>query len=274
MCKKGLNMQARLSSMEKALARKMTKLRDRIRKLDGALVAFSGGVDSTFLMRICRDELGDKAVAVTTLSRRYPRSELTMARRVAKILGVRHLVVKQKTGDEESAEPGGGPRAHAVHGANVYSQLKSVAMRMKLGKVIDGSHRDDKAEKGCSFIAAKQAGIHSPLLESDLSKAEIRLLARELGLPNWNRPSSAEKRMKRLPKAAAIRSAKAYLSKAAPSASLSFRGARAIISVDRRKGLLLLSKLGRIQSKLRKLGFSEVILKVCNKGRCKKVRSS
>jgi len=260
--------------MEKALAHKMTKLRERIRKLDSALVAFSGGVDSTFLMRICREELGDKAVAVTTLSGGYPRSELTMARRVAKILGVRHLIVKQKKDDEESADSGGGPRAHAVHGANVYSQLKSVAMRMKLGKVVDGSHRDDKAERSCSFTAAKHAGVRSPLLESDLSKAEIRLLARELGLPNWSRASSAEKRMKKLPKAAALKAAKAYLSKAAPSASLVFRGARVIISVDRKAALMLLSRLGRIQSRLRKLGFSEVILKVCSKGRCKKIRSS
>lgn len=257
--------------MEKALAYKVDKLRERIRKLDSALVAFSGGVDSTFLMRICREELGDKAVAVTTLSRGYPRSELTMARRVAKILGVKHIVVKQKKSEEGFSYAGDGPRAHAIHGANVYSQLKSVAMRMKLGRVVDGSHSDDKADRGCSFMAARHAGICSPLLESDLSKAEIRLLARELGLPNWNRVSSSEKKMKKLPKAAELDAAKAYLAKAAPAASFRHRGARTILEVDRKAALALLPKLGRIQSRLKKLGFSEVIIRVCSKGRCKKV---
>ncbi|MFZ5501501.1 MAG: hypothetical protein ACOY58_06285 [Candidatus Micrarchaeota archaeon] len=117
--------------MEKALEHKVTKLRERIRKLDGALVAFSGGVDSAFLMRIVRDELGDKAVAVTALPKGYPRADLAMARRVAKILGVKHLVVRQQKADHETAGICNGARAHAVHGCNLYSQLKSVAMRMK-----------------------------------------------------------------------------------------------------------------------------------------------
>lgn len=257
-------MQSGLCTMEKALERKITRLRERIRKLDSALVAFSGGVDSAFLMRICRDELGDKAVAVTTLSKGYPRSELSMARRVAKILGVRHLVVKHQKAEQEAADACPAPQAHAVRGGNVYSQLKSVAMRMKLGSVVDGSHRDDKKDMGRRFIEAKRAGIRSPLLESDLTKAEIRLLAGEFGLPNWSGASSHERKRKR-PKKAAVAAARAYLSKAAPSASLSFHSGRAVMELDKRGALTLLPKLGRIQQRLRTLGFCEAILKVCAK---------
>ncbi len=198
--------------MDRRLERKLSTLRERIRKLDSALVAFSGGVDSSFLMRICRDELGEKAVAVTTLSDNYPRSELSVAKRVAKIIGVRHLVI-------EAPRP---REARPVRGSNVYSTMKSVAMRMQLKNVLDGSHTDDACERGHSYLMAKAAGVRSPLLESNLTKAEVRLLAKELRLPNWDKPSSSMARQARFPRKpgrskadSASRSAKA---RKAPSA--------------------------------------------------------
>jgi uncharacterized protein len=178
--------------MDRTLERKLTTLRTSIRKLDGALVAFSGGVDSTFLMRVCREELGEKAVAVTTLSENYPRSELSVARRIAKIIGVRHLVINPAKirGPRPPRRQGSGGNS------NAYSAMKAVAMRMKLGNVLDGSHMDDAGERGRSFRAARAANVRSPLLESNLSKAEIRFLARELGLPNWDKPPSSGGRRK------------------------------------------------------------------------------
>jgi len=258
--------------MDKTLERKLNSLRKRIRKLDSALVAFSGGVDSSFLMRICREELGEKAVAVTALSDNYPRSELSMARRVAKILGVKHMVV-QRAEDEMLRTP------QLVKGSNLYSRLKGMAMRLKVKNVLDGSHRDDERENGATFIAARRAGIRSPLLESDLSKAEIRLLAREFGLPNWDKASSAETRLKKakaLPGLANLKAAREYLKDEAPTASVGFRGARVIIGVSGAKAAVwLASRLGTLQNRMRALGYSEIILKVVDwsvksKGKVKK----
>ncbi|MFH0738182.1 MAG: asparagine synthase-related protein [Candidatus Micrarchaeota archaeon] len=247
--------------MDKLLARKLSSLRERIRKLDSALVAFSGGVDSAFLMRICREELGEKAVAVTALSDNYPKSELSMARRVAKILGVKHMVV-QRVEDETLRAP------LLVKGSSLYSRLKGMAMRLKLKNVLDGSHRDDLREKGDSFLSARRAGVRSPLLESDLSKAEIRLLAREFNLPNWDRASSAEYRLKKakaLPSLANLRAAREYLKGEAPTATVGFRGARVIIGVSGAKAAVwLASRLKVLQNRMRKLGYSEIILKVCD----------
>lgn len=172
-------------AIDETLESKLEDLRRRIRRLDSALIAFSGGVDSTFLMRICRDELGEKAVAVTASSPDYPGSELTLAKRVAKILGVKHVVYDPVAHERE---PHRG--AQKCRSTNLYSSLKCLAMRMKVKSVLDASHRDDADEGGKMFIAARQAGIRSPLLESQLSKAEVRLLAKEFGLPNWDMPSS------------------------------------------------------------------------------------
>ncbi len=265
--------------MDKRLGRKLSNLRERIRKLDSALVAFSGGVDSAFLMRICREELGEKAVAVTTLSENYPRGELSVARRVAKIIGVKHLVLEPgKPSMDVSAQP----KAHMPRSGNVYSTLKSVAMRMKIKHVLDGSHNDDADERGRHFLAARAAGVRSPLLESDLSKAEIRLLAKELGLPNWDKPASGGRGGRDRAKArdakhaakragAKTRAGKADRLAAAEYVSSLVKGGQARLKVAGGKALILArksavvplaAKLGPIKRKLKSLGYNEVLLEM------------
>lgn len=245
--------------MDKTLERKLTSLRQKIRKLDSALVAFSGGVDSAFLMRICRDELGEKAVAVTNLSDSYPRSELSIARRVAKIIGVKHVVVESSRNACEPAVPA----RPNWRSRNVYSNLKSVAMRMRLRHVLDGSHSDDAIDKGGSFVAARRAGVKSPLLESDLTKAEIRLLAKELGLPNWDRPSSSSLKCRKEKKPApSLSAAKKYVGSLGRNVRLRVMGKTAYILVGKRALINIASKFSDIRKKMRALGFSDVMLKV------------
>jgi uncharacterized protein len=225
--------------MEKSLERKLKSLRKRIRKLDSAVVAFSGGVDSSLVMRICREELGEKAIAVTTVSEDYPSRELSIARRVATVIGAKHLTHKPED------DP-------AYKSSNVYSSLKSLAMRLKLKNVIDGSHKDDVSDRGKSYIAAKTAGVKSPLLESDLSKAEIRLLSKELGLPNWDKPSSSKKKTP-------VEKAQAYLKRLGmKNVKVTSKSGKITISTTS------ITKMARnhekITRRMKDLGFSAVLL--------------
>lgn len=250
-------MRIRITNMDRRLEKKLTSLRERIRKLDSALVAFSGGVDSSFLMRICREELGEKAVAVTALSESYPRSELSVARRVAKIIGVKHVVV-----DSGKQPPDMRSARSSARGCNVYSTMKGVAMRMKLKHVLDGSHRDDATERGKSFMNARNCGVRSPLLESHLSKAEVRLLAKELKLPNWDKPASCDSSHKPKKRPRDMAMARKYISSLSRSAKLSLRNGTACISAGKQAMVSLARRIGPIRKKLKSMGYHEVVLKL------------
>jgi len=257
--------------MDKGLERKLQDLRSRIRKLDCALVAFSGGVDSTLLLRICREELGERAVAVTALSNQYPSAELSLARRIARVMGVKHMThaipfssVSQLKADKSEGQ--GGPCM-----GRVYPSLKSLAARMRIKHVLDGSHVDDASEKGFSFMAARRAGIRSPLLESGLSKAEIRLLAKELRLPNWEKPASAfsERKGKNPQKndrstrteLKRLESARKYLSsKGLADFALVPRGESLCIITGKKNLLVLAGVMDAVRRRMRLLGFGNVVL--------------
>ena len=221
--------------MDKTLERKLEKLRRRIRRLDGAIVAFSGGVDSSLLMRVCREELGEKAVAVTTVSDNYPETELSLARRIAKVIGARHIVHER---DEDEDSP--------------YSPLQELAMKMRIKDILDGSHKDDKEEAGRRFREARRAGVKSPLLESGLSKKEIRELSKELGLPNWDRPSSG-----------GMRKARSYLERLGYKKVRLQRRGKCLLIISEKAGIMrALKELTRIRKRMRALGFRDVLFQV------------
>ncbi len=223
--------------MSESVERKLERLRRNIRKLDSALIAFSGGVDSSFLLRVCREELGEKAVAVTTLSSDYPKSELSIARRVAKIMGARHIAY-DPSDTQISAD------------SDIYSSLKSLAMRMRLKNVLDGSHKDDEKDSSCRYKAARKAGLVSPLLESNLTKAEIRVLSRKLGLPNWDKPES---------NSTSIRKARKYLERmGVKKAILRSRARKLYIYTTKSNLMKIIKELDKIKKKMRSLGFEGV----------------
>lgn len=241
--------------MPKSLEQKLDDLRKSIRRLDSALVACSGEVDNAFLMRVCRQELGDKAVSLRALASVYPNSELSIARRVARIIGVRE-------GVPESAPVAGRKMPAASRSLHTYSSLKSLAMRAKLEhamKVRDVAEGNPKTDH--SLIIFRHAGLRSPILESSASKGEIRLLAKELGLPNWEKQVRGpdDKAMGR--KAIAARDFLHSLGFSKPL--LEIHGRKISICVGKDEIELIAKHSDSIIKRMRALGFSETLMRLC-----------
>jgi len=173
-----------------ATRRKYERLLDVLRELESVVVAFSAGVDSTLLARAARDALGDRAVLVTADSESYPAGELEEARRLAAHIGLRHVVVRT----EELANPG-----YTRNGANrcffckeeLFARLAPLARREGARAVVYGANMDDLGDHRPGMQAAREAGVRAPLIDAGLTKAEIRALSRELGLPTWDKPAFA-----------------------------------------------------------------------------------
>lgn len=169
---------------------KYNKLKEYIKNLGSAVIAFSGGVDSTFLAKVCSDVLKDKALAVTATSSTYPEREFKEALNLAKEIGIRHKVIKSEELDIEGFSKNPINRCYYCK-SELFSKLINVAKEEGLKYVLDGTNADDIGDFRPGRKAAKELGVVSPLLECGITKDDIRLLSKELGLPTWNKPAYA-----------------------------------------------------------------------------------
>jgi len=179
-----------LDDIRRASAVKMERMRAALASGGGALVAFSGGVDSTLVLAVAHQELGARALALTAHSPSVPEAERAEARALALRIGVRHLEVASGEGEDPRYRANGTDRCYYCK-SELYRLCAEAARREGLPLVLDGFNADDRADHRPGHQAAREAGVRSPLAEAELGKAEVRAWSEALGLPTWDKPQMA-----------------------------------------------------------------------------------
>lgn len=177
-------------ALDGELAARYANLRAICRELGSTLVAFSAGVDSTLLLKVCVDELGQKAVAVTAVSESYPSHELAQAKRLARDIDCRLILADTHELEDENYASNPTNRCFYCK-QELFTTIFPIAQQEGLATVVYGANLDDTGDYRPGMQAAKQMGARAPLLEAGFGKPEIRALSRYLGLETWDKPAFA-----------------------------------------------------------------------------------
>ena len=173
-----------------SLQGKLDRLRQVISDMQSVLVAYSGGIDSTIVLKIAHEQLGARALGITAVSPTFPEIELNGARQMASEIGARHELVH--TDQLEIPAFVQNDAARCFHCKTDLYQLMDGLREPRQSKwIVDGTNLDDLGDDRPGITAAREWGVRSPLVEASLSKADVRALARILGLSNWDKPAAA-----------------------------------------------------------------------------------
>ncbi|MBW2609822.1 MAG: ATP-dependent sacrificial sulfur transferase LarE [Deltaproteobacteria bacterium] len=175
---------------EKALVLKKEKLIQHLKGLNSVLVAFSGGVDSTFLLAVSHQVLGDRAVAATADSFTYPSREREEAIEFTRKRGISHIVFQSDESDDPDFLANNPERCYFCK-MSLSRKLLEIASEKRLAHVAHATNCDDLGDYRPGLRAANEMGMIAPLLEAGINKEEIRFLSKEMGLPTWDKPAMA-----------------------------------------------------------------------------------
>lgn len=171
-------------------AKKIEALRKRIKNYEKAIIAFSGGVDSAFLLMTAVQELGERVLAVTLDTALIPRREVQDAQEIAHHLKANHRIITADPLELPGVRDNSPERCYHCK-QHLFGALCDLAKKKGYQAVLDGANKDDESDHRPGMKASMDLGVHSPLLEEGISKEEIRQFSRSAGLPTWNKPEAA-----------------------------------------------------------------------------------
>ncbi len=172
------------------LAQKTDTLKQIVREIGRTAVAFSAGIDSTLMAKVAFDLLGKDAVALTAVSPSFPRTELAESEALARHIGIRHILLDTNEMDNPDYLENSPSRCYHCK-QELYDVFWEYTKAHKIPYILDGANADDTGDYRPGRMAAQEHDVRSPLQEAGFSKTDVRALAKELGLPNWNKPAAA-----------------------------------------------------------------------------------
>jgi len=179
-----------LETVRRSSEPKLARLKEAIASPGSALVAFSAGVDSTFVLAVAKEVLGERAVALTAHSPSVPQAEREEARRLAASLGVRHLERESREGEDPRYLANPVDRCYYCK-SELYRLCEETARAEGLAVVLDGFNADDRRDHRPGHRAARERSVRSPLAEAGLGKDEVRAWSEAYGLATWDKPQMA-----------------------------------------------------------------------------------